>query len=80
MVQVNHVRVFDSPNAPLPSPTLLVGKNNHGLWVVRDPYGLRGGIFASRKEALRFATWDHGRPTMALLVLEAVEFDSGARA
>ena len=27
------------------SPALLIGRNRRGLWVVRDPLGLRGGLF-----------------------------------
>ena len=46
------------------------------MWVVRDPQGLRGGLFTSRREALRFATLDHGRPQSAVLVPYPVEFDT----
>jgi hypothetical protein len=62
------------------SPALLVGQNRAGLWVVRDPLGLRGGLFSSRDEALRLATREHGRPRMALMVAAPVEFDIGGPA
>jgi hypothetical protein len=55
---------------------LLVGKNRRGLWVVRDPLGLRGGIFTSRAEASRFATLNHGRPCTAILVPYTIELEA----
>jgi hypothetical protein len=58
------------------SPALLVGKNRQGLWVVRDPLGLRGGLFASRAEASRFATHNHGRPCAAILVPYTIELET----
>ena len=39
----------------------LVGKDSQGRWVVRDPSGLHGGIFANRAAALHFALFENGR-------------------
>ena len=58
------------------SPALLVGKNRRGLWVVRDPLGLRGGLFTSRAEATRFATLNHGRQYAAILVPYPIELET----
>jgi hypothetical protein len=33
-----------------------VGRNSRGNWVAQDQEGLRGGLFVSRTEAVRFAT------------------------
>ena len=62
--------------AQLRSSALLIGRNRRGLWVVRDPLGMRGGVFASRAEASRFATLDHGRPCTAILVPYTIELDA----
>jgi hypothetical protein len=56
---------------------LMIGQNHRGQWVVRDPRGMRGGIFANRAEAERFAAWEYGRPMIALLVATPVEFEMG---
>jgi hypothetical protein len=37
---------------------------------------MRGGVFASRAEASRFATLDHGRPCTAILVPYTIELDA----
>ena len=55
--------------------SLLVGRNARGAWVVRDPLGMRGGLFSSRTEAIRFATLDHGRPRAAVMVPYLLELD-----
>lgn len=62
----------------LRSPALLVGKNKQGLWVVRDPLGLRGGLFTTRAEATRFATVNHGRACAAILVPYPIEREAGS--
>ena len=62
--------------AQFQSPALLIGRNRRGLWVVRDPFGMRGGVFASRAEASRFATFAHGRPCSAILVPYTIELDA----
>ena len=62
--------------AHLRSPAFLIGRNKRGRWVVRDPFGMRGGIFTSRAEASRFAMLDHGRPRVAVLVPYTIEFDA----
>ncbi len=67
----------DPADAPPRMAALMIGQNHRGQWVVRDPRGMRGGIFANRAEAVRFATWEHGRPMMALLVATPVEFEMG---
>ncbi len=64
-------------SAKLNSSPLLIGINRDGMWVVYDPLGIRGGLFSSRAQALRFATMRHGRPQVALLVPHWIEFDVG---
>lgn len=61
----------------LNSTPLLIGINRDGMWVVYDPLGIRGGLFSTRAQALRFATLHHGRPQVAMLVPHWIEFDAG---
>ena len=61
--------------AALRSPALTIGQNSRGLWVVRDPGGMTGGIFLGRPDAMRFAAWEHGRPRTALLATDSIEFE-----
>ena len=64
--------------AQLSSPAVLIGRTRRGLWVVRDPLGMRGGLFTSRAEAARFATLDHGQPRTAILVPYILELGTVA--
>jgi len=50
-------------------PPLLVGRNHDGQWVVRDRQGLRGGLFISRTEALKFAMFENGRQPQAVIMV-----------
>jgi hypothetical protein len=59
------------------STQMIIGRNRAGMWVVRDPLGMHGGLFISRAEAFRFATSDPCRPQMALTVPYVIEFDEG---
>jgi hypothetical protein len=56
---------------------MIIGRNRAGMWVVRDPLGMHGGLFISRAEAFRFATSDPSRPQIALTVPYVIEFDGG---
>jgi hypothetical protein len=49
-----------------------VGKNSHGNWVVRDQQGLRGGIFVDRAEALKFAMFENGNRSHAVIMVPGV--------
>ena len=46
------------PEPPSRSPLLFIGRNRRGSWVVRDQSETRGGLFASRTEALRYAMFE----------------------
>ena len=44
-----------STASPARSLAFRVGRNSRGNWVAQDQDGLRGGLFVSRAEAVRFA-------------------------
>jgi hypothetical protein len=53
-----------------------VGKDSHGHWVVQDQQGLRGGLFADRAEAIKFAMFENGnRPQAVIMVPGVLELD-----
>lgn len=55
---------------------LLVGRNSHGNWVVRDPSGLRGGLFVDRVQAMKYAKSENGyRPSAVVVVSDVLELD-----
>jgi hypothetical protein len=58
-----------------PSP-LLIGKDSHGHWVVRDQSGRRGGLFVGRAEALKYAMFENGHePDAVIMVPGVLELD-----
>jgi hypothetical protein len=65
------------PNASFPKSRLfLLGQNCHGNWVVQDRAHRCGGLFANRKEALKFALLENGnRPQAVLMVSDVLELD-----
>jgi hypothetical protein len=67
-------------HAPSPSQhsPWLVGKDKEGRWVVRDPSGLHGGVFADRTAALHFALLENGRHA-AIMLPGSLELDMALR-
>jgi hypothetical protein len=54
----------------------LLGKNARGNWVVQSQHGLRGGLFVSRAEALKFALFENcKRPELVITVPGVLELD-----
>ena len=63
-------------------PTLLIGRNSRGQWVVRDPGGCRGGLFVDRMEALKFALFENGGHPQAVVMVPGpleLELDGPSR-
>jgi hypothetical protein len=51
-------------------PLFYIGRNGKGLWVVRDAEGRRGGLFLSRRSAVRFAREESEPAGCALMFLK----------
>lgn len=52
----------------------LIGKDRHGHWVVQDQAGLRGGMFASEAQALKYALLENGnRPDSVSMAADVLE-------
>ena len=65
---------MDKPPSPSCSrPSLfLVGRNSRGNWVVQDQSGLYGGLFVDRAEALKFARFENGNRTQAVIMVPGI--------
>lgn len=61
-----------STQAAAPSSLFRVGKDSRGHWVVQDQQGLRGGIFMDRAEALKFAMFENGNRSQAVIMVPGV--------
>jgi hypothetical protein len=58
----------------------LIGKNCDGHWVACEQNGTRGGLFANRAAALKFARSENGsRSPSVVLVNGTLELDMTAR-
>ena len=65
---------------PPSSSLFLVGKDSRGNWVAQDQSGLRGGLFAGRAAALKFAVSESGnRPQAVITVPGILELDLSAK-
>ncbi len=66
----------ESRSSASDSPLFLIGKDSRGRWVVQDRNGLRGGLFVSRADALKFALFENGnRPEAVITVPGVLELD-----
>jgi hypothetical protein len=69
-----------SPQLSTRATLFRIGKDSHGRWVVRDQWGLRGGLFVDRAEALKFAMFEGGnRPQAVIMVPGLLELDMSAK-
>jgi hypothetical protein len=64
----------EPPSTPSSSLSRLfrIGKDSHGRWVVQDQQGLRGGLFANRAEALKFAMFENGNCPQAVVMVPGI--------
>jgi hypothetical protein len=49
------------------NPVFVLGQNGHGQWVIRELHGLMEGLFADRKDAIRFACEECGSRTPSII-------------
>lgn len=62
------------------SHIVLIGKNNRGQWVAQHQYGLYGGLFTHRSDALRYALFENGHRPEAIISIGCVlELDMTTR-
>jgi hypothetical protein len=58
-------------------PLFFIGRNKHGLWVVREAEGRTGGVFLLKRSALGFAKQNSAPAGCAIMFLvESFELDT----
>lgn len=64
----------EPPSTRVDSSLFLIGQDAHGHWVARDQFGLRGGLFVNRAEAVKFARFESvDRAHRIMIVPEVLE-------
>jgi hypothetical protein len=57
-----------------------IGRNSRGNWVVQDQTGLCGGMFVNRTEAVKFAMFENGNRSQAVIMVPGIlELDMSAQ-
>ena len=49
-----------------------IGKDSHGHWVVQDDSGRCGGLFVNRVQALKFAMFENGNDSQAVIMVPGI--------
>lgn len=59
------------PPSPNGSGALLfrIGRDSDGNWVAQDQGGLRGGLFVTKAEALKFALFENGNQRQSIVMV-----------
>jgi hypothetical protein len=66
------------PSCSSASAIVFIGQNSHGKWVAQEQNGLFGGLFVSRKAAVKYALFENGRhPETIVEVSREIELDMG---
>lgn len=61
------------------SESVLIGRNSRGQWVALEARGLFGGLFAERRDAIRYALFENGHhPETIIESTGLVELDISA--
>ncbi len=66
------------PSCSSASAIVFIGRNSRGKWVAQEQHGLFGGLFVSRKDAVKYALFENGRhPETIVEVSRQIELDMG---
>ena len=65
------------PSCSTASAIVLIGKNSRGKWVAQEQNGLFGGLFVSRKDAVKYALFENGRHPETIVDVREIELDMG---
>ncbi|WP_088342546.1 MULTISPECIES: hypothetical protein [Rhodomicrobium] len=57
---------------PSQRPTLFVGRNSRGVWVVQDEERQRGGLFFAQSAALRYALAENGQQRHSVVMVSGI--------
>ena len=65
------------PSCSTTSAIVFIGKNSRGKWVAQEQNGLFGGLFVSRKDAVKYALFENGRHPETIVDVREIELDMG---
>ena len=66
------------PSCSTSAAIVFIGKNACGEWVAQEQNGLFGGLFVSRKEAVKYALFENGHhPENIVEISREIELDMG---
>lgn len=54
------------------SALVFIGKNSHGNWVAQEQNGLFGGLFINQAEAVRYALFENGHRSEAIVPVPSI--------
>jgi hypothetical protein len=75
-----NVKLVEPPSCSSASTIVFIGRNSRGNWVVQEQNGLYGGLFANRKQAVRYALFENGHHPETIVELKrAIELDMSTR-
>ncbi|WP_235976668.1 hypothetical protein [Bradyrhizobium archetypum] len=70
------MKCVEPPSCNSTAPTVFVGRNRRGAWVVREQNGTFGGLFVTRAQALKYARFENGHhPETIVEVSREIELD-----
>jgi hypothetical protein len=61
----------EPPQCLLKSFPMLIGRNSRGQWVAQSQNGLCGGLFVNRTEAVRYALFENGHRSDAIIMVRS---------
>ena len=62
----------EPPSTQRSSMLFMIGRDSRGHWVVQDQFGLHGGLFVSRTQALKYALFENGNQPQAVIMVPGV--------
>lgn len=73
------MKLVEPPSVSSTAPTVFVGRNRRGNWVVREQNGIFGGLFVNRAQAFKYALFENGHHPEAIVELShKIELDISA--
>lgn len=70
------MKLEEPPSCSPRAPTVFVGKNRRGNWIVCEQNGIFGGLFVNRAQAFKYALRENGHhPETIVELLHEIEPD-----
>ena len=70
------MKLIEPPSCSSASTIVFIGKNSRGHWVAQEQNGLYGGLFVNRAQAVKYALFENGHHSEAIVELSReIELD-----